>query len=104
MFKPRTVASVKLRPIELDWVDKLYTTKRWFRFRSWFLSRNIVCQRIVDGVQCHAFATEVHHRISPRTRPELFTDAENCVGLCRRHHHKSEGDRPDDRYVPTVTE
>ncbi len=79
----------------------LYHTARWTHFRQWFLRLNPICQRIVDGVQCHTIANLVHHRVSPRDDEALFFDAANCAALCPAHHHHNEGDRGDEVYAPT---
>ena len=86
-----------------DEVSKWYRTARWARFRSWFLRQNPICQRIVDDVRCECIATLVHHRKSPRQFPELFTDADNTIALCDRHHHGHDGDVGDENYAPTCT-
>ena len=103
MFGSRATG-VRVRPIDKDEVDRLYDTRRWRRFRRWILRLNPICQRIVDGVRCQDFSVEVHHRQSPRKRPDLFTVAENCVGLCKRHHKKSVGDEGNEVYADTIVD
>jgi hypothetical protein len=82
-----------------DEVSKWYRTKRWVEFRAWFLRHHPVCQRVIDGERCYSFATLIHHRISPRSRPDLFLDEDNCRALCSEHHHGNDGDRGDEVYA-----
>jgi|SRR5258708_39661911 len=105
MFGSRAT-SVPVRQIEKDEVDRMYDQRAWRRFRQWVLRLNPICQRIVDGQQCMSFAVEVHHVISPRVDPNRFRDATNVLCLCKRHHHKEEGEDLSKQrsYVPTVTE
>jgi 5-methylcytosine-specific restriction enzyme A len=81
----------------------LYQQPRWKKFRLWFWRLNPQCQRIIDGVRCEQVATILHHRISPRQRPELFTDANNVKAVCSEHHHNHEGDRGDEVYCESNT-
>lgn len=90
------------RQTDESWL--LYQTPRWRNFRKWFLSRNPICQRIIDGQRCMAIADTVHHKIAVRVNPDLLCDADNCVAVCRQHHHHLEGAQPDEVYVPTVTD
>jgi hypothetical protein len=90
------------RETDESWL--LYQTPRWRKFRKWFLARNPICQRIIDGKRCMTIATAVHHRIAVREHPELLCDAEHCVALCAGHHHHHAGDFGDEVYVPTVTD
>jgi hypothetical protein len=84
-----------------DDTNAWYRTARWKKFRHWFLRYNVICQLMVDGVQCEQFATLIHHRKSPREYPDLFCDVDNTVGLCAAHHHPHEGDYGDEVYAPT---
>jgi hypothetical protein len=101
------VAAVKVRPVDLDYVDRRYHRKAWFVFRRWMQVRNPYCQRIEEnGEQCHSPATECHHIVSPRFDPDRFLDATNVLMLCRRHHPKTQGEdfTKNYKYVPTVTD
>src|ERR1700685_675297 len=60
---------VERRDTDETWV--LYQTPRCVKFRKWFLARNPICQRIIDGKLCMTIATAVHHRIAVREHPEL---------------------------------
>ena len=87
-----------------DAVDKMYDTARWATFRAWMLMQNPICQRIVKGEQCHNPSSVVHHLISPRQRPDLFTDPRAVTCLCPTCHDASEGTptwRPGVDFVPT---
>ena len=64
--------------------ERLYNAA-WKRFRLWFLSHpdNAIC------LDCHqAPATEVHHVLKVRDRPDLRLTASNCLGLCQSCHAK----------------
>jgi hypothetical protein len=78
----------------------MYNSSNWdgaFGVRPAVLMHNPRCQRIVDGKQCWHGAALVHHRISPRERPDLFLSPfdENgfsqLIALCRDCHPNSEG-------------
>src|SRR5579864_3161814 len=66
--------------------DLMYGTVRWFRFRSWLLPQNPMCQKLTKGQPCRNPAHVVHHLISPRVRPDLFIDPANVVCLCDHCH------------------
>src|SRR5882672_4068880 len=59
-----------------DPVSKLYRTVAWVRFRSWFLRKYPVCQRVIDGIRCFRPASLVHHSISPRQDASGFLSEE----------------------------
>jgi 5-methylcytosine-specific restriction protein A len=86
-----------------DEVWMLYQQPRWKKFRLWFWRSNPQCQRVIDGVRCEQIATTIHHRISPRQRPDLFIDADNVKAVCTKHHSNSEGDRGDEVYAESNT-
>ncbi len=86
-----------------DAVWMMYQHPRWKKFRLWFIRLHPQCQRIIDGKQCEQFSHTVHHRISPRQRPDLFTDANNVKAVCRKHHPNSEGDDGDEVYAESHT-
>jgi hypothetical protein len=73
-------------------ISKLYRRAAWSNFRTYFFRRHPICQRVIDGVRCLRIATLVHHRLSPKERPDLFLDEENCRALCAEHHHAHDGD------------
>jgi 5-methylcytosine-specific restriction endonuclease McrA len=58
-----------------------------------------ICQRITDGIRCTNIATLLHHRKSPRERPDLFLDEDNVVALCSKCHHKAPGDTREDVFA-----
>jgi hypothetical protein len=81
----------------------MYQTPMWRKFRAWFLRLNPQCQRIVDGKRCEQIADTVHHRISPRKRPDLFRDADNVKAVCREHHPPTEGDAGTEVWADSET-
>jgi 5-methylcytosine-specific restriction endonuclease McrA len=97
-----------------DPIRQMYLLARfgWRKFRAYIITRNPVCQRIVTNPltfhqeQCREPAVEVHHLISPRTRPDLFTEPANVVCLCKHCHTKTQGEpegkRDPQKYVPTM--
>ncbi len=97
-----------------DPVRQMYLLARygWKKFRDVVVACNPVCQRIgtnpitFEPEQCRYPSTEVHHLISPRTRPDLFKDPANVIALCRSCHGKTEGEpggkRDPGKYVPTL--
>jgi hypothetical protein len=91
-----------------DPTRKLYGTSRWLNFRRWFLANNPICLHLDPDTneQCSDIAVELHHLKSPRDYPELFNDALNVVGLCRRHHHKAPGESTEQprKYAAAITD
>jgi hypothetical protein len=81
----------------------MYDRMPWRRCAASVKSCNPRCQLIVDGEQCHAAATEVHHLISPYTALGLFLDWQNLVALCHDHHKTTPGEdlANPNRYVTT---
>jgi 5-methylcytosine-specific restriction protein A len=64
---------------------------RWQQFRRWYLSQaeHVMCRihtLYKSQSQCRQIATDVHHVIKLRDRPDLKYDQSNLVGLCSRHH------------------
>lgn len=93
-----------------DPIRQRYNSTAWRRFTVLIKAHNPICQRIeynpLTGKeeQCREPASEVHHLVSPRERPDLFTVASNVVAICKRHHHKGEGEPGGARgqkYAPT---
>jgi hypothetical protein len=82
-----------------DEVRRWYKTVRWLNFQRWFIRHHPICQRVIDGKRCQQIATVVHHLLSPRDRPDLFTNEENCRALCVTHHHGGQGAGPDEVYA-----
>jgi hypothetical protein len=82
-----------------DEVRKLYKRSFWLRFQAWFLRHHPVCQRVIDGIRCLQPAKVVHHVMSPRDRPDLFLDEDNCRAVCLAHHHGGQGAGPDEVYA-----
>lgn len=64
----------------------MYGTVCWLGYRLFVLQRRPICQKLIHGVRCRNGATLVHHIISPRTRPDLFTDWDNTLALCADCH------------------
>jgi|GEM_PF-4013353 hypothetical protein len=75
-----------------DSVRALYKTARWLKFAEMVKAYNPVCQRIVNGEQCHSAAKIIHHILSPKKCPSLFLDWRNVVGVCTEHHPDSSGE------------
>ncbi len=110
--KPVDAANDRFR--KDDPIRQLYLLARygWRKFANHMLACNPVCQAMerhpqtFENVQCRDAATDVHHLVSPRTRRDLFKVPSNVVCLCKRHHHKSEGEPEGKRdpalYVPTL--
>lgn len=57
-----------------------YSSKRWRRFRGWFLARHPVCQ-------CGEPATVVDHQAETKDRPDLSLSEDNCRPACVRCHN-----------------
>jgi len=85
--------------------DPFYQSPEWIRTRKWRRSRNPICQRIVNGVQCMNPSYHCHHKLGIHTAPELRLDPNNLVMLCRHCHPDYE--TPEWRegidYVPSDT-
>jgi hypothetical protein len=91
-----------------DPTQRLYKVVAWKRFKDSFAAAgNVICQRIVNGVQCRHEVEVWHHLISPKVRPNLMYSYSNVVGVCRQHHPVTEGEpsenlqRISEIYVPT---
>jgi len=105
-YCPKHAPKEKQRQYEAkkqDPVWMMYHTTEWKKFRAWFLRLNPLCMRVIDGQQCCRIATLVHHRISPRKRPDLFRCADNVKSLCAEHHAPTEGDVGDEVYTESDT-
>jgi hypothetical protein len=83
-----------------DQVRKLYNSREWsggVGIQPNVLMRNAQCQRLINGKRCWNGSTLVHHRISPRVRPDLFSAVfdengiSNLIALCRDCHPNTEG-------------
>jgi hypothetical protein len=101
-FCPKHAAKTKERINEArrnDEIRKLYKRTFWTEFRDWFLRHHPVCQRVIDGVRCLQPATVVHHLLSPRDRPDLFTTESNCRAVCAAHHPTGQGAALDEVYA-----
>jgi len=87
-------------------VQKMYDSPRWSNFKKIMRGfGNAFCQRILDdGTRCRNAGKIWHHLLSPRQRPDLFTDPENLVLSCADCHPPNSGN-PTDGYlwVPTLT-
>ena len=76
------------------WND-LYASARWTHFRKVMLRQNPICQRLRGTERCSNVAHLVHHILSPRTRPDLFIDPNNCVCLCGSACHPNTEGTPE---------
>lgn len=57
----------------------------WQKFRANYLSDHPLCMDCnAEGIA--TAATEVHHRQKIKDRPDLKTEPENCMALCRKCH------------------
>jgi len=81
-----------------DTVRKLYNDPRWRSgVQPRLIAENGLCQRLVNGKRCINLAMLVHHRNSPRERPDLMfavydeNGISNLICLCRDCHPSSEG-------------
>lgn len=83
-----------------DSVRRQYHSREWSGrsgIQPAVLMRNRRCQRVINGKQCWNGATLVHHRISPRVRPDLFSrpfdenGTSQLIALCRDCHPRDEG-------------
>lgn len=69
--------------------DPFYGSARWLRFRSWILAHNPLC---ADPLGYHKEdqqavpATDVHHLIRWKERPESALSEENAQALCSSCH------------------
>lgn len=59
---------------------KPYGLTAWRLTRSYFLANNAYCH------DCDGIATEVHHVIPVRQRPDLLLDLDNLMALCKACH------------------
>lgn len=79
------------RPVD----NSFYSSRRWIRFRAWFLSQpeNALCVACLKAGKTTA-ATDVDH-IQPRADyPDLAWESSNCQGLCKGcHTRKSNKER-----------
>ena len=58
-----------------------YNSAAWHRVRKQVLVKNPICFRCK-----RAFATDVHHMLPLRERPDLALDITNLRGVCKRCH------------------
>ena len=58
------------------------SSRRWRRFRLWFLRQHPLCQA------CGAAAQDVHHKVDRRDMPGLAFVEENCTALCHACHSR----------------
>jgi hypothetical protein len=86
-------------------MERLYHTATYkLRFQPAMKRQNPVCQRIVDGEQCHNASTVLHHVREPQNATEFY-DPCNCAMLCAAHHPGGRPGTPEWQegidYVPT---
>lgn len=75
----------------------------WRTVRKAFLTRNPLCQAIVEnGQQCRYASCVVHHLIAPEVNPALQIAWHNLVGVCKSHHITTTGDSGKLSYTPTT--
>ena len=72
--------------------DAFYSSRKWRRFRHWYLARNALCRHCMAGGQAKA-AEHVHHDKARKDHPELAFDEANMVALCASCHSKEEAAR-----------
>jgi 5-methylcytosine-specific restriction protein A len=65
--------------------NQIYDWK-WRCFRKAFLADNPLCADCLADGRVTA-ATELHHRIKARLRPDLRLDPNNILQLCDTHHN-----------------
>ncbi|MBV8092091.1 MAG: HNH endonuclease [Acetobacteraceae bacterium] len=65
--------------------DKRGYDRLWFRFRTYVLATEPLCRDCAAAGRITA-ATEVHHLVRIRDRPDLRLDRENVVALCKSCH------------------
>ena len=87
-----------------EWAKKFYKSKRWQIARDYALRRdNFMCQ----SPGCYKPAEEVHHIIHLTQQniddPEIATNPDNLVSLCRDCHFKEhKKERKDSGILPQV--
>jgi len=69
----------------------MHRAARVQRFRALIICRNVICQRLINGEQCHNFSVIMHHLVSPVDAPHLQLVTSNVVMLCRRCHPNESG-------------
>jgi 5-methylcytosine-specific restriction protein A len=67
--------------------DGFYSTAAWLGARAQQLAEHPCCEDCSTDGKVTA-ATEVHHRIKRKLRPDLSTDPANLASLCRPHHSR----------------
>ena len=62
--------------------EKFYTLSPWRKLRAYKLSITPFCER------CNDLASEVHHVIERKIRPDLELNITNLESLCKTCHSK----------------
>ena len=62
-----------------------YCSKRWLKWRAWFLATYPLCADCAERGKATA-ATEVHHVVKRKADPDRAFDETNCKGLCASCH------------------
>lgn len=67
--------------------EPFYNSAAWLRARAQQLAEHPLCEDCIAENRTTA-ASEVHHRIKYKLRPDLGTSPENLASLCRSHHSR----------------
>ena len=73
----------------------IYSSARWQKFRRYIRRTRVICARCDEDGRV-VLGQHVHHKISPRIRPDLTYEEANVELLCKgchsRHHATGGGD------------
>lgn len=72
--------------------DPFYSSRKWRRFRRWYLARNPLCVECLKQNETKA-AEHVHHDKPRKDYPALAFDETNMEALCHSCHSKLEAER-----------
>ena len=82
---------------ENDPYQKQYSSGPFVKLSRLVKAKNMLCQRVIGGVQCTRLSQITHHRISPHQDGSLFlcvydkNNVSQLIALCREHHPDSDG-------------
>jgi 5-methylcytosine-specific restriction protein A len=68
-----------------------YKSPAWRKLRAMQLAAHPLCADCVAGGRLRA-ASEVHHKIGRKLRPDLALDLDNLMSLCKSCHSKRKGE------------
>lgn len=86
-YRSPTIQADRPRSEESKTHQRRLNDRRWRRFARSFLIEHPLCEECQAEGRLEA-ATEVHHRISGRERPDLFWDWDNLQALCKSCHSR----------------